>query len=171
VAYFVPGAGADVFAQRVSGAGALAGANINVSADAIFSGYPAIAWGESGNQFLVTWDHEDGNIRARRVSAATGVALGAGFAVTAGGGKDRSCVAYDPHDARWLVQFNDAANPGFSYDQSGRFVGSDGALVGGLLPLAHSPGFEGDTQFGGDVAFAPAARRFFSSYGTDTGMG
>ena len=37
------------------------------------------------------------------------------------------------------------------------------------LPVAHTAAFEGDTQFGGDVAFEPGARRFFSSFGTDTG--
>src|SRR4030095_5150248 len=39
------------------------------------------------------------------------------------------------------------------------------------LPLAHTPAFEGDTQFGGDVSFVSGAQRFFSSFGTDTGMG
>jgi hypothetical protein len=36
--------------------------------------------------------------------------------------------------------------------------------------LAHTPGFEGDTQFGGDVAFVPGSQRYYSSFGTDTGM-
>jgi hypothetical protein len=161
----------DVFGQRVSGNGALLGGNFNISNDAIFSGYPAVAWGASGNQFLVTWDNEDGNIRGRRVNPATGALLGSAILATSGGSKDRSCVAYDSVNHRWLVQFNNGANAGFSYDQYGQFVNPDGTLSGGLIPLAHTTGFEGDTQFGGDVAFVPGARRFFSSFGTDTGMG
>jgi hypothetical protein len=161
----------DVFGQRVSGSGALLGGNFNVSNDGVFSGYPAVAWGTSGNQFLVSWDNEDGNIYARRVDSATGALLGSTIFVTSGGAKDRSCIAYDSIANRWLVQFNDGANAGFSYDQSGRFINPDGTPSGGLIPLAHTPSFEGDTQFGGDIAFVPIARRFFSSFGTDTGMG
>ena len=161
----------DIFGQRVSGNGALLGGNFNISNDAIFSGYPAVAWGASGNQFLVTWDNEDGNIHGRRVNPATGALLGSTIIATGGGAKDRSCVAYDSVNHRWLVQFNNGANTGFSYDQYGQLVNPDGTLSGGLIPLAHTVSFEGDTQFGGDVAFVPGARRFFSSFGTDTGMG
>jgi len=50
-------------------------------------------------------------------------------------------------------------------------VDTAGRLIGGPVPIAHTASFEGDTQFGGDVAFEPVARRFFSSFGTDTGMG
>jgi hypothetical protein len=91
--------------------------------------------------------------------------------VTTGGAKDRSCVAYDSVNHRWLVQFNNGANAGFSYDQYGQFVDPDGTLRGSQFPIAHTPAFEGDTQFGGDVAFVPIAQRYFSSFGTDTGMG
>ena len=160
----------DIFGQRVSGAGALLGGNFNISNDAIFSGYPAVAWG-AANQFLVTWDNEDGNIHGRRIDPATGALLGSPIIVSTGGAKDRSCIAYDSVSARWLVQFNNGANAGFSYDQYGQLVNVDGSLFSGPLPLAHTPAFEGDTQFGGDVAFVSGARRFFSSFGTDSGMG
>jgi hypothetical protein len=170
VVYWGPSSGApEVYGRRVSANGALLGANFNLSNDTPFSGYPAIAWG-APDQFLVTWDNEDGNIHGQRIDAATGAALGSRIIVTTGGGKDRSCIAYDSVNQRWLVQFNNAANAGFSYDQYGQLVNVTGTLTGGSIPLAHTPGFEGDTQFGGDVAFAPGARRFFSSFGTDTGM-
>ena len=161
----------EIFGQRVSGSGVLLGGNFNISNDAIFSGYPAIAWGSSGNQFLVSWDNEDGNIHARRIDSATGALLGSTIIVTTGGAKDRSCVAYDSVNNRWLVQFNNGGNAGFSYDQYGQLINADGTLSGSAIPLAHTTSFEGDTQFGGDLAFAPMARRFFSSFGTDTGMG
>jgi len=171
VVYWGPAPEIDIYGQRVSGSGVLLGTNFNISSDAIFSGYPAVTWGASGNQFLVTWDNEDGNIHGRRVDAATGALVGSRLIVTTGGGKDRSCIAYDSVNSRWLVQFNNGANAGFSYDQYGQLVNADGTLSGGMIPLAHTPAFEGDTQFGGDVAFVPDARRFFSSFGTDTGMG
>jgi len=172
VVYYVPGGvNGEVYGQRVSGGGALLGAIFNISNDTVFSGYPAVAWGSSGNQFLVTWDNEDGNIHGWRVDAASGALLGGRIVVTSGGAKDRSCIAYDSVNSRWLVQFNNNANVGFSYDQYGQLVNSDGSLTGGLIPLAHTTAFEGDTQFGGDVAFEPGAGRFFSSFGTDSGMG
>jgi hypothetical protein len=111
----------DVFGQRVAGNGVLQGGNFNISNDAPFSGYPAIAWG-APNQFLVTWDNDDGNIYGRRVDPATGALQGSTILVTAGGGKDRSCIAYDSVNSRWLVQFNNGANAGFSYDQYGQLV-------------------------------------------------
>jgi hypothetical protein len=169
--YWVPAGTIEVYGQRVAANGALLGGNFNISNDGPFSGYPAIAWGSSGNQFLVTWDHDDGNIRGQRIAAANGAPLGSVITVTSGGAKDRSCVAYDSVNLRWLVQFNNGANAGFSYDQYGQLINSDGSLSGASLPIAHTPGFEGDTQFGGDVAFAPKPRRFLSSFGTDAGMG
>jgi hypothetical protein len=75
VAYWGP-APIDIYAQRVSGSGQLLGTNFNISNDAIFSGYPAVVWGSSNNQFFVTWDNEDGNIHGRRVDAASGALLG-----------------------------------------------------------------------------------------------
>ena len=171
VVYWVPAGTIEIYGQRVLANGTLTGPNLDISNDSIFSGYPAIAWGLAGNQFLVTWDSEDGNIHGQRVDAATGSLLGSTIIVTTGGAKDRSCVAYDSINQRWLVQFNNNANPGFSYDQYGQLINTNGSLIGGLIPLAHTPAFEGDTQFGGDIAFVPNARRFFSSFGTDTGMG
>jgi hypothetical protein len=171
VAYWAPVSPIDVHGQRVAANGSLMGGHFNISNDGPFSGYPAIAWGSAGNQFLVTWDHEDGNIHGQRISAATGGFLGGVILVTAGGAKDRSCVAYDSVNLRWLVQYNDGANAGFSYDQYGQLINSDGSPGGAPLPLAHTTAFEGDTQFGGDIAFVPKAGRFFSSFGTDTGMG
>jgi hypothetical protein len=170
VVYWGPGSGApEVYGQRVSASGTLLSGNFNISNDTPFSGYPAIAWG-APDQFLVTWDNEDGNIHGQRIDPASGASLGSRIIVSTGGGKDRSCIAYDSINQRWLVQFNNGANAGFSYDQYGQLVNTAGSLVGASIPLAHTPSFEGDTQFGGDVAFVPGARRFFSSFGTDTGM-
>ena len=123
VVFWGPGPGgtaAEIYGQRVSAAGALLGANFNISADGAFSGYPAISWAASGNQFLVTWDNEDGNIHGRRVNAATGAPT---RTADHRDERRRERTARASHmipvNARWLVQFNDAANAGFSYDQYG----------------------------------------------------
>ncbi len=167
------GAGLEIMGQRISNTGALLGANFNISNDAAFSGYPAVAWASNGNQFLVTWDWDidnNGQIHGQRVDAATGALLGGQITITATNHEDRSTIAYDPANNRWFVQFNDKGTPGNSYDQSGQLVSTAGALVGGRIPIATSPDFEGDTILGGDVACLPALSRFFSSFATSTGM-
>jgi hypothetical protein len=174
VAYYVPAGTVDVYARRVGNTGMLLGGEMNLSSDANFSGYPAVAYSSSGNQFLVAWDHEPSNnlgyIRGQRVSAATGATLGGAFNIATGGTENRSAIAYDSVNHRWLVQYNESATAGFSYDQGARLVSSASGVDSGV-PIAHTTGFEGDTLFGGDVAFAPGfGGRFFSSFGTDTGM-
>lgn len=166
--------------RRVSNTGALLGSEVNVSNDTAFSGYPAVA-SDNGNQFLVTWDYEVVenvlSIRGRRVDASTGAALGNQIVVSDSGREGRSCIAFDPGSSRWLVQFNQS-NPGQSFDQYGQFVSVTGSLVGGNFPIAATQNFEGDTQFGGDIAFAPQPAapaggpgRYFSSFATQAGMG
>ena len=105
VVYWVPGAAAEIYGQRVSAVGALLGTNFNISLDGVFSGYPAISWTEAGDQFLVTWDSEDGSIHGRPSGAASAISSGPhpGDARRA---RDRSCIAHDPVNYRWLVQFN-----------------------------------------------------------------
>ena len=96
VAFWGPGPGGaapEVYFQRVSAVGGLLGTNVNLSNDLVFSGYPAVAWAGSGDQFLVTWDNEDGNIRGWRVRAGSGAPQGVPIIGTRGGAKDRSCAA------------------------------------------------------------------------------
>lgn len=178
VAWYLPGRGAaEVSVRLVGGRGELIGEERNLSRDPPYSGYPAVAYATVGDQFLVTWDHEPienrGRIRGQRLAAATGWELGEAFDITTGGTENRSAIAYDSVRERWLVQYNASPTPGFSYDQFGRFVGSDGKL-GEEVPLAHTKAFEGDTLFGGDVAFVPGfGGRFSSSFARDgdaTGM-
>jgi hypothetical protein len=174
VYYFPVRGGAEVFARRVrcgaenSSGVELLGDEINLSRDAPYSGYPAISHGAAGDQFLVTWDHEPrenhGHIRGRRVSAATGEPIGEPFDIATSGTDNRSAIAYDSGRQRWLVQYNSSRTRGNSYDQFGRFVKTDGTL-GDEIPIATTAAFEGDTLFGGDVAFvAGHGGRFFSSF-------
>jgi hypothetical protein len=62
------------------------------------------------------------------------------------------------------VQYNESSTPGLSYNQSGRFVNAAGTL-GSAVSIAREAAFEGDTLFGGDLAFVPGfGGRFFSSF-------
>ena len=185
VYYFPGGGGAEVFERRIrfgedyKSGFELVGEEINLSRDAPYSGYPAVAYAAHGDQFLVTWDHEPqenhGYVRGRRISAATGELLGNPFDIATSGTDNRSAIAYDSGRQRWLVQYNSARTRGNSYDQFGRIVAADGTL-GDEIPIATSTAFEGDTLFGGDIAFVPGhGGRFFSSFaregrGTEGGM-
>jgi hypothetical protein len=180
VVYYMPGrGGAEVFARRVrlssetSSGFELLSAEVNLSRDAPYSGYPAVAYAADGDQFLVTWDHEPkenhGYIRGQRISAGTGKMLGESFDIATSGTDNRSTIAYDSGRNRWLVQYNSARTRGNSYDQYGRFVAVDGTL-GEEIAIATSAAFEGDTLFGGDIAFVSGhGGRFFSSFARDGG--
>jgi hypothetical protein len=175
VVYYFPGSGgAEIFARRVRLVGEdkprfeLIGNQMNLSRDAPYSGYPAVAYAAQGDQFLVTWDHEPrenfGYIRGQRTSAATGELLGGPFDIATSGTDNRSAIAYDSQRERWLVQYNSARTPGNSYDQFGRFLAADGT-PGDEISIATSDAFEGDTLFGADLAFVPRhGGQFFSSF-------
>ena len=169
VAYYAAGV-VDTYGRLLSNTGAYLTGDINITNDVYYSGYPSVAWASSGNQFLVTWDF-DGYIDGQRINATNGAFVGGRIPVSRLI-SDRSTIAYDSVNSRWLVQFN-YNQAGFSYDQYGQLVNTDGTLYGGPLPLAHSTAFEGDTLLHCALSFAPGyGGRFFSSfiYG-DYGMG
>lgn len=166
VVHAAPTSGSDVQGRLVDAMGAPL-LTLDLAVDPIFAGYPSVAC--ANDRFLVTWDHEDGNIRARTVHPVTG-ALSPVSTITSGGGKDRSQATFDPLRARFVVQFNDQVDKAFSYDQFARFVSLDGNPIGAPFAIAHEPVFEGDTQFGGDLAVLPSAQRMLSSFGTETGI-
>jgi hypothetical protein len=163
------GAVTEVWADRLDRAGTRLAGTVNLSADAIYSGYPDVSWGAAGDRFLATWDAEDGSIHGRLVEAASG-ATGDLILVSPPGGHDRSSSAYDKAAARFMVLFNKQDNPGYSYDQYARLVAADGALVGEPFAVAHTPGFEGETLLGTDLAFATGLGGYLASYQTDTGL-
>jgi hypothetical protein len=135
--------------------------------------FPAVCWAPSGDVFLITWDHGAPNSQdfiGRRVISAAGQWLTAPLTITSGAAESRSTIAHDDVLGRWLVQYNDASHAEQSYDQYGRFIKDDGTLDGPALPIANSPVFEGDTILGSDIAFAPAAGLYFSSFVVPTGI-
>ena len=173
VAFYAPGGGStEILVRRVDKLGLVKGDEMNLSRDANYSGYPAVAYSEAGDQFLITWDHEPsdnvGNIRGQRVPAASGRMLGEPLDIATSGTENRSTIAYDNLRKRWLVQYNESATRGLSYNQTGRFVGTDGTLEDSMA-IARTAAFEGDTLFGGDLAFTPGLRgRFFSSFASES---
>jgi len=175
VTYYAPGGSTDVYGRRVSNGGGVIGAEINVSSDANFSGYPTVAYSSAANEFLVTWDHEPspnfGNIRGQRINASTGAKIGGGFNIATVGTESRSSIAYDSLNNRWLIQYNTIAS-GFSFDQYARFVNADGSLnPTGPILIAHSSAFEGETLLGTDIAYVPGHDgRFFSAFQLETTM-
>jgi hypothetical protein len=164
----------DITGQLVSNLGTLIGTNFNVSNDSAFSGYPTVEYGASGNQYLVTWDFSNselsGSIHGQRVDAGSGLLLGSQITVSTGGAESRSAITYDSINSRWMVAYNDQTVPANSYDQGGQIINNAGALVGTKIPFASSAEFEGDTQFGGDIAFlSSSGGRYFSSFASDSG--
>ncbi|MDO8586544.1 MAG: DUF5010 C-terminal domain-containing protein [Armatimonadota bacterium] len=172
VVYYLAAGNVDVFGQRVSNTGALLGSELNISNDVYYSGYPSVGYGSSGNQFLVTWDYapSGGYIRGQRIDAATGAMVGGAISVTSMGYEDRSSVAYDTVNNRFMVQSNEQGYGGYSYDQFGQLVNTDGTLYGGAIPIAHTAAFEGETLLGCDVAYTGGAQRYFSIFQVDSNM-
>jgi len=174
VAYWAfPGGPTEIYGRRLNNTGSLIGNEFNISNDNRFSGYPSVAWGASGNQFLVTWDHEpvdnQGYIRGQRLSASNGSLIGGPFNIATTGTDNRSNIAYDSIRDRWFVQYNQI-NAGASFDQFATLVNPDGSLASNSLPIANTAGFEGDTLLGGDIAFTPGFDgRFFSVFERELG--
>lgn len=165
--------GLDIHGRILDGDGVPVGGDVSVCQDAAYSGYPTVAWDSANDRFLAVWDHDVNNVGdawAQRLDP-TGARVGGPIAVTSTGKANRPNAAFDPSSARFLVAYNDVSRAGNSYDQSGTFVRADGAVDGAAVPLAATTLFEGDTLLGGDLAYAPKTRRFFSSFTTSVGMG
>ena len=178
------GGNTEIHGRRVSIAGGVPtlGAELNISDNPGYSGYPEVCYGSTGNQFLVSWEQEDTpdvpRIVGQRVSASSDALLGGAIDLTPAGGRSRACVAYDTVSSRWLVQFNDGTHPGNSVDQYGQLADTNGGLVGSNFPIAATPDMEGDSLRHSAVSFAPTAQRFISGFhrgidivGQEVGLG
>ena len=105
---------------------------------------PAIAYGLEAGQYLVVWeDHHwgwggDWDIYGRRVGA-DGTPIGGHFAISWEGNKHRLApdVAYHPAIGEYLVVWEYEYSLD-DHDIYARRVASDGALIGGELPISTS---------------------------------
>ncbi len=158
----------NVCAQRLNATGGLIGGELIISDGSAPALYPAISWNPAADTFLIAWIHAPpvGNfdyIRRRRVSAGWQL-LDDPLTITDGGHESHPTMAHDDLLGRWIVQYNDNSHAGQSFDQYARFIQDDGTPDGEAFPIANTTYFEGDTILGSDIAFAPAAGVYFSSF-------
>jgi hypothetical protein len=158
---------ANVYAQRLNAVGGLIGGELTINDASAPALYPAVSWNPAADTFLVAWIHAaPGNldyIRRRRISVGWQL-LDDPLTITDGGHESHPTMAHDDLSGRWIVQYNDNSHVGHSFDQFARFIRDDGTPDGGAFPIADTPYFEGDTILGSDIAFAPAAGVYFSSF-------
>jgi hypothetical protein len=131
----------DVHGRRVDPIGVQIGAEFVIGQDADTQGYPAIAWNDDANEYLVVWhDYRNSgttgaDIYGRRVGATSNV-LGGDFIISsAAGATDQlhPAVIYVQSAGRYRVAWDDdrdSASKGTEYDIRGRWVTSAGAVVG-----------------------------------------
>jgi uncharacterized repeat protein (TIGR01451 family) len=98
---------ADIFGQRVSGSGALLGANLAVTTATDQQSSPSVAWNGATNEYLVVWsDGRSGtnsDIYSQRVTGS-GELLGSELAVTtAVDNEGASAVAWNASENEYLV--------------------------------------------------------------------
>lgn len=172
----------EIFGQRVSGAGAEVGTNdfrisdMGPNGDPTFdANAPAVAWGSSGNTWLVVWEGDDDlnglvvderEIFGQRIAAATGAAVGTNdFRIsTMGPNADprydafQPAVTYSPlMDEFFVVWRGDTKSNGNGDDEfevfGQRLQASSGAEIGTNDLQLTRFGASGDPEAGG---FAPA---------------
>ncbi|MBN1975968.1 MAG: hypothetical protein JW918_01085 [Anaerolineae bacterium] len=131
----------DIWGRRVDPIGVQVGAEFVIGQAADTQGFPAIAWNDNANEYLVVWyDYRTEattgtDIYGRRVGAASNV-LGSDFIISsAAGATDQlhPAVIYVQSADRYRVVWDDdrdSASKGTGYDIRGRWVTSAGAVVG-----------------------------------------
>lgn len=138
--------GSDIYAQRVSGSGALLGGNFPVSAQAANEALPGVAYNAANNEHLVVWEAggSSADIKGRRVSGS-GALLGGEIAVaTASGAQYEPDVAYSYVNNEYLVVWDDhRAADSHVY---GRRVSNAGALLGGEIQVSTDLGYQRESS-------------------------
>ena len=137
-----PWSGMDVYGRRVRADGVALGSDFRISGAGATSGedFPAVAWNEGADQYLVVW-HDWRNstsggadIYARRVSPA-GVPVGGDIRITSLNASPQHSseptVVWNAAANEYLVVWSDERNEATrGYDIYGRRVGPDGARLG-----------------------------------------
>ncbi|MGH7407486.1 MAG: CFI-box-CTERM domain-containing protein, partial [Candidatus Methylomirabilales bacterium] len=126
------GSFSDIFGQRVSADGTLAGSEITISAAANNQTAPAVAYNSTSNQFLVAWhDLRSGSfsdIFGQRVDAVGSLA-GAEITISsAANNQTVPAVVYNGVTNQFLVVWQDLRSGSFS-DIFGQLVNAAGVLV------------------------------------------
>jgi hypothetical protein len=133
----------DIYGQRVSSGGTLAGGNFAICTAVDNQSYPAVAYDSLGSQYLVVWDDHRNDaatgkdIYGQRV-AGNGSLLGVNFGISTNPDTQwKPDVAYSNADNEfkvvWYDDRNDLTN---DWDIYGQFVASSGALVGSNFAIS-----------------------------------
>ena len=139
----------DIYGRRVGGNGVPIGSDFRISGNKATSAEfdPAVAWNETGNEYLVAWNDyrntglgRGSDIYARRVGAA-GVTIGGDFRVCGGNAiawEYEAAVDWNNAAQEYLVVWNDYRNnnSGRGSDIYGKRVGADGSRVGSDLRIS-----------------------------------
>jgi hypothetical protein len=143
----------DIYGQRVSSGGALAGINFPISTAPANQRFPKVAYDSLDNSYLVVWeDFRTGQfnieIYGQRVSIS-GALVGSEIPIsTSSEDQTRPAVAYDSTNNEYLVVWYDYRN-GDEYDIYGQRVSSGGALAGINFPISTASG----SQYRPDVGY------------------
>jgi hypothetical protein len=156
----------DVKAQRLTGSGALTGAEISVAITTLWEGLPSVAYNSVQNEYLVGYYFETGSgvnaVGAQRVKAGTGALIGTRSTLYSSGFEQYPEVAYDSTNNRYL-----AITWGFS--------GSSWMLRGRLADGNAQPLGAGTTALavkgGGDgigLSYDPVGRKYLGVFLSQT---
>lgn len=139
----------DIYAQRVSSDGNLIGSEILITNLTNFESNPAVAYNSINNEYLIVWEHliegHRHGIYGRRI-AANGMPLGeiifidtsSPWIATFLADYDAlaPAVAYSPLANQYMVVWQDKYPEKIDYDITGRWVGNDGSLMEGEIPIS-----------------------------------
>lgn len=134
------GSEADILAQRISDAGTLAGAMIQVSIGCKGQEWPAIAFGERQRRYLAVWqDFRSGSDYEiyGQLLAADGSRIGGDLATATNGDLHGDPdVAYSPARDEFLVVWQEIRSAQAGYDIYARRISGAGQLVGDTILIS-----------------------------------
>ena len=180
----------EIFAQRVSAEGYLAGAAIRVSTmgnegeTARGAAFPAVAYNLKTREFLVVWQGSDVTPQAvgeeeifgQVISGAHGIPFGPNVRITTTGADGNATVDAELPALAYSVDGNYVlvwqANPATDYEIFGAWVVASGAIVGSPHQISLM-GTPGDPLFGGfgpAIAFDPLRSEGFVSWHGDNAI-
>ncbi len=143
----------DIYGQRVSSSGVLAGINFPISTAPDNQRFPKVAYDSLDNSYLIVWeDFRTGlvniEIYGQRVSIS-GALVGSEIPIsTSSESQTRPAIAYDSANNEYLVVWYDYRS-GNEYDIYGQRVSSGGVLAGINFPISTASG----TQYGPAVGY------------------
>ena len=126
--------GDDIHARRVDAAGALVGAEIQLTADADWQSGAAAAWSSASDEFLVTYAHAGAAgaaVRARRIRASDGSLVGSEVELGTGAGTWTTQLAYLPCEDRYFAGWVASGAVGVRLTASGEPDGASFAFPAG----------------------------------------